>query len=84
MKFYKIEMQGLFMGEIIIKIPEDVHEEIKLDISYKEVKEKLKEMEENKKLLEEFLSINLDEKVKKKTLDDTKGDFYEAIIETND
>jgi len=84
MKFYKIEMQSLFMGEIIIKIPEDVHEEIKLDISYKEVKEKLKEMEENKKLLEEFLSINLDEKVKKKTLDDTKGDFYEAIIETND
>ena len=84
MKFYKIEMQSLFMGEIIIKIPEDVHEEIKLDISYKEVKEKLKEIEENRKLLEEFLSINLDEKVKKKTLDDTKGDFYEAIIETND
>ncbi len=41
------------MGEIIIKVPEDVYETIELDLSYKEIKEKIEELEKVKKL--EFL-----------------------------
>ena len=32
------------MGEIVIKVPEDVHEVIDLGLSYRDVKEKLEEI----------------------------------------
>ena len=38
------------MGEIIIKVPEDVREVIDLGLSYKEVKENLEKLEKMKKL----------------------------------
>jgi len=38
------------MGEIIIKVPEDVREVIDLGLSYKEVKENLGKLEKMKKL----------------------------------
>ena len=34
------------MGEIIIRIPEDVKEVVELNVSYKKVKEKLEELEQ--------------------------------------
>jgi len=37
------------MGEIIIKVPEDVHEVIDLGLPYKKIKEKLKEIEREEK-----------------------------------
>ncbi len=44
------------MGEIIIKISEDVKEVIELNVPYEKVKEKLEELEkeEKKKFLENF------------------------------
>jgi len=38
------------MGEIIIKVPENVREVIDLGLSYKEVKENLEKLEKMKKL----------------------------------
>ncbi len=45
------------MGEIIIKVPEEIHEVIDLDIPYNKVKEKLEEIKkkEAKKFLEFLL-----------------------------
>ncbi len=38
------------MGKIVIKIPENKEEEIELNVSYQEIKEKLEELEKEKKL----------------------------------
>jgi len=38
------------MGEIIIKVPEDIHEVIDLGLPYKKIKEKLREIEKEEKL----------------------------------
>ncbi len=45
------------MGEIIIKVPEDVKEEIKLNLPYSRVKEKIEELkkEERVKNIKKFL-----------------------------
>jgi len=32
------------MGEVVVKIPEDIHEVIEVDLSYNKIKEKLEEM----------------------------------------
>ena len=44
------------MGEIIIKVPEDIHEVIDLGLPYKEVKENIKKLERIK-LIERALEI---------------------------
>ncbi len=46
------------MGEIIIKVPEDVYEVIDLGLPYKKVKEKLEEIEREERLnkIKRFLS----------------------------
>ncbi len=72
------------MGEIIIKVPEDVREVIELEIPYKEVKEKLEELSEDENLIKKFFSVKLPEEIKTKTAEETIGDFYEGIIEIND
>ena len=41
------------MGEIVIKVPENVHEVVDLGLSYREVKAKLEEIEKSKS--KEFL-----------------------------
>jgi microcompartment protein CcmL/EutN len=79
------------MGEVIIKVPEDVREVIDLGISYKEVKKKIRELEREKKgkkrevLIKKFFSLSskLNEKIKKKSVEETKGDFYEGVVENN-
>ena len=45
------------MGEIVIKVPEDVHEVIEVELPYNKIKEKLKEIEreERAKLALEIL-----------------------------
>ena len=72
------------MGEIIIKVPEDIHEVIDLGLPYKKIKEKLEEIEKDEELVKNFLSIKLNKEIKKKSLNETEGDFYEAIFEIND
>jgi len=37
------------MGEIIIKVPEDVREVIETELPYKEIKKKIEELEREKK-----------------------------------
>ncbi len=37
------------MGEIIIKVPEDVKEVIETELSYEEIKKKLEELEKEKR-----------------------------------
>ncbi len=37
------------MGEIIIKVPEDVREVIETELPYREIKKKLEELEKEKK-----------------------------------
>jgi len=72
------------MGEIVIKVPEDVHEVIDLGLSYREVKEKLEEIKRKKqsKLALEVLkkykhTVKVEEiDEKSSTLDNENNKFF--------
>ena len=71
------------MGEIIIKVPGDVKEIIEVNLPYTEVLKRLG-IEKEEKIIKNFFSIKFPDSVNKKTIEETKGDFYEAIFEIND
>ena len=71
------------MGEIIIKVPEDVHEVIEMEIPYSKIKEKFRELYEDENLKRKFFSVRLPEDAKTKTIEETRNDYYEGILETN-
>lgn len=71
------------MGEIIIKVPENVREVVDLEVPYSRVKEKIRELYEDEKLKREFFSLKLPKETKAKTIEDTKSDYYEGILEIN-
>jgi len=71
------------MGEIVIKVPEDVKEVVDLEIPYNRVKEKIKELCEDENLKRKFFSIKLPKEVKAKAIEETESDYYEGILEVN-
>jgi len=60
----------LLMGEIIIKVPEDVHEVIDLGLPYKKIREKLKEFEKEETL--KFLKQNFNKIINSIEVEDIK------------
>ncbi len=60
----------LVMGEIIIKVPEDVHEVIDLGLPYKKVKEKIEEIEKEETI--KFLKENFDRVVNSIEVEEVK------------
>ena len=72
------------MGEIIIKVPEDIKEVIELNLSYTEIFNKLGIKKEEEKIIEKFFATKFPQKKKNKTWKETKDEFYEELAKSID